>query len=120
LAEGGHALEHVPDLVRHSRPIRCAGPVAVPVAFDVNVQVSAGAGGNSPFRPWPSSAHTSGNPAADSLGLIMDAAKFALRLSPRILDRRARCSATCCARTPSGRRPSPRWSPNQRSIPAAA
>lgn len=40
----------------------------------------------SPFRSWPSPPPTSGNPAADSLGVIVDAAEFALWLSPHILD----------------------------------
>jgi len=62
------------------------GPVAIPVVFDVNVLIAAGAGGNSPFRSWPSPPPTSGNPAADSLGVIVDAAEFALWLSPHTLD----------------------------------
>ena len=62
------------------------GPVAIPVVFDVNVLVAAGAGGNSPFRSWPSPPPTSGNPAADSLGVIVYAAEFALWLSPHILE----------------------------------
>jgi predicted nucleic acid-binding protein len=63
-----------------------ASPAAIPVVFDVNVLVAAGAGGNSPFRSWPSPPPTSGNPAADSLGVIVDAAEFALWLSPHIVD----------------------------------
>lgn len=59
-------------------------PVAV--VFDVNVLVGAVAGGNSPFRSWPSPPPTSGNPYADCLGVIVDAAEFALWLSPHILD----------------------------------
>ncbi len=66
------------------------GPVAIPVVFDVNVLVAAGAGGNSPFRSWPSPPPTSGNPAADSLGVIVDAAEFALWLSPHILEQTRR------------------------------
>jgi predicted nucleic acid-binding protein len=66
------------------------GPVAIPVVFDVNVLVAAGAGGNSPFRSWPSPPPTSGNPAADSLGVIVDAAEFALWLSPHILQQTRR------------------------------
>ncbi|MBT2480852.1 hypothetical protein [Streptomyces sp. ISL-94] len=34
----------------------------VPVVYDVNVLVGAAAGGNSPFRSWPSPPPTSGNP----------------------------------------------------------
>jgi predicted nucleic acid-binding protein len=66
------------------------GPVAIPVVFDVNVLVAAGAGGNSPFRSWPSPPPTSGNPAADSLGVIVDAAEFALWVSPHILQQTRR------------------------------
>lgn len=61
-------------------------PVAIPVVFDVNVLVAAAAGGISPFRSWPSPPPMSGNPAADSLGVIVDAAEFALWLSPHIVD----------------------------------
>ncbi len=55
------------------------------MVFDVNVLVGAVAGGNSPFRSWPSPPPTSGNPYADCLGIIVDAAEFALWLSPHIL-----------------------------------
>jgi predicted nucleic acid-binding protein len=57
----------------------------VPVVYDVNVLVGAGADGNSPFRSWPSPPPTSGNPFADCLGVIVDAAEFALWLSPHLL-----------------------------------
>jgi predicted nucleic acid-binding protein len=62
------------------------GGSPIPVVFDVNVLVGAAAGGNSPFRSWPSPPPTSGNPFADCLGIIVDAAEFALWLSPHILD----------------------------------
>lgn len=62
----------------------------IPVVFDVNVLVGAAAGGNSPFRSWPSPPPTSGNPYADCLGIIVDAAEFGLWLSPHILDNAAR------------------------------
>ena len=58
------------------------GPAAVPVVFDVNVLVLAVAVGESPFRSWPSPPPTSGNPSADCLGVVNDAAEFALWLSP--------------------------------------
>jgi len=45
----------------------------VPVVYDVNVLVGAAAGGNSPFRSWPSPPPTSGNPFADCLGIVVDA-----------------------------------------------
>jgi predicted nucleic acid-binding protein len=66
------------------------GPVATPVVFDVNVLVQAIASGNSPYLSWPSPPPTSGNPFADCLGIINDAAEFALWLSPHILDNTAR------------------------------
>jgi predicted nucleic acid-binding protein len=59
---------------------------SMPIVFDVNVLVGAAAGGNSPFRSWPSPPPTSGNPFADCLGVIVDAAEFGLWLSPHILD----------------------------------
>ncbi|MDT5039411.1 MAG: uncharacterized protein QOE51_396 [Actinoplanes sp.] len=62
------------------------GPVATPVVFDVNVLVQAIATGNSTYISWPSPPPTSGNPFADCLGIINDAAEFALWLSPHILD----------------------------------
>jgi len=61
------------------------GPAPVPVVFDVNVLVVAIAAGESPFRSWPSPPPTSGNPSADCLGVVNDAAEFALWLSPHIL-----------------------------------
>lgn len=60
------------------------GPVGA--VFDVNALVGAAAGGNSPFRSWPSPPPLSGNSCADSLGVIVDAAEFALWLSPHLLD----------------------------------
>lgn len=61
-----------------------AAPTAV--VYDVNVLVTAIASGNSPFRSWPSPPPTSGNACADAVGIIVDAAEFALWLSPHILD----------------------------------
>jgi hypothetical protein len=51
----------------------------------MNVLVTAAASGNSPFRSWPSPPPVSGNAPADCLGIIVDAAEFALWLSPRII-----------------------------------
>lgn len=76
------------------------GPVAVPVVFDVNVLVLAIATGESPFRSWPSPPTTSGNPSADCLDVINDAAEFALWLSPHILANTGRVLATV-VKTPS-------------------
>lgn len=55
------------------------------VVFDVNVLIGAVAGGNSPFRSWPSPPPTSDNPYADCLGIINDAREFALWISEHIL-----------------------------------
>jgi predicted nucleic acid-binding protein len=66
------------------------GPQAIPVVFDVNVLVQAIATGNSPYLSWPSPPPTSGNPFADCIGVINDAAEFALWLSPHILDNTTR------------------------------
>jgi predicted nucleic acid-binding protein len=66
----------------------------VPVVFDVNVLVGAAAGGNSPFRSWPSPPPTSGNPFADCLGVIVDAKEFALWLSPHLLVNTSRVLAS--------------------------
>ncbi|HEY6313562.1 MAG TPA: PIN domain-containing protein [Streptosporangiaceae bacterium] len=60
-------------------------PVPTAVVYDVNVLVTAIASGNSPFRSWPSPPPISGNPCADCVGIIVDAAEFALWLSPHIL-----------------------------------
>ena len=61
------------------------GPEAMAVVFDVNVLVLAVSTGESPFRSWPSPPPTSGNPSADCLGVVNDAAEFGLWLSPHIL-----------------------------------
>jgi len=70
------------------------GPVAVPVVFDVNVLVQAIASGNSPYTSWPSPPPTSGNSFADCLGVINDAAEFAMWLSPHIVDNTVRVLMT--------------------------
>lgn len=60
------------------------------VVFDLNVLVGAAAGGNSPFRSWPSPPPTSGNPYADCMGIVVDAQEFGLWLSPHLLNNAAR------------------------------
>ncbi|MBO0810300.1 MAG: hypothetical protein J2P32_18565 [Actinobacteria bacterium] len=60
-------------------------PVPTAVVYDVNVLVTGVASGNSPFRSWPSPPPVSGNASADCVGIIVDAAEFALWLSPHIL-----------------------------------
>ncbi len=69
------------------------GPVAIPVVFAVNVIVLVIAVGESQFRSWPSPPPTSGNPSADCLGVVNDAAEFAQWLSPPILARTGRVLA---------------------------
>ena len=64
--------------------MRRLAPVPSAVVYDINVLVTAAASGNSPFRSWPSPPPVSGNPSADCLGIIVDAAEFALWLSPHI------------------------------------
>jgi predicted nucleic acid-binding protein len=66
----------------------------VPVVFDVNVLVGAAAGGNSPFRSWPSPPPVSGNSFADCMGVIVDAEEFSLWLSPHVLGNTARVLAS--------------------------
>src|SRR5437016_10985614 len=72
------------QLLRASR-VSSLQPVPAAVVYDVNVLVTAVAGGNSPFRSWPSPPPVSGNASADCVGIIVDAAEFALWLSPHIL-----------------------------------
>jgi len=60
--------------------------VPTPVVYDINLLVTAVASGNSPFRSWPSPPPVSGNPAADCVGIIVDAAEFSLWLSPHIVN----------------------------------
>jgi len=51
-------------------------PVPAAVVYDINVLVTAAAGGNSPFRSWPSPPPVSGNASADCVGVIVDAAEL--------------------------------------------
>lgn len=57
-----------------------------PVVYDVNVLVQAALGRRSEFTTWPVLPPTTGNPAADCLGVVNDCREFALWLSPHILD----------------------------------
>jgi hypothetical protein len=66
------------------------GPVPTPVVFDVNVLVAAIKGGDHPYRSWLSPPPTSRNPHANCLGVVNDAAEFALWLSPHIVSNVAR------------------------------
>jgi predicted nucleic acid-binding protein len=65
-------------------------PAPAAVVYDINVLVTAAASGNSPFRSWPSPPPVSGNASADCLGIIVDAAEFALWPSPHITSNAAR------------------------------
>ena len=69
------------------------GPAPTPVVYDVNVLVMAVADGESAFRSWPSPPPTSSNRSADCLGIVNDAAEFALWLSPHILSSTGRVLA---------------------------
>jgi predicted nucleic acid-binding protein len=69
------------------------GPAPTPVVYDVNVLVMAVADGDSLFRSWPSPPPTSTNRSADCLGIINDAAEFALWVSPHILSNTGRVLA---------------------------
>lgn len=60
------------------------------VVYDVHVLVTAVAGGNSPFRSWPSPPPVTDNPSADCLGIANDAREFSLLLSEHILTNAAR------------------------------
>jgi predicted nucleic acid-binding protein len=60
-------------------------PAHQPVVFDVNILVGAVAGGNSPFRSWPSPPPGTDNAFADCLGIVNDAREFALYLSPHVI-----------------------------------
>jgi predicted nucleic acid-binding protein len=69
------------------------GPAPTPVVYDVNVLVMAVADGDSAFRSWRSPPPTSSNRSADCLGIVNDAAEFALWLSPHILSNTGRVLA---------------------------
>jgi predicted nucleic acid-binding protein len=69
------------------------GPAPTPVVYDVNVLVMAVADGDSSFRSWPSPPPVSTNRSADCLGIINDAAEFALWVSPHILSNTGRVLA---------------------------
>jgi putative PIN family toxin of toxin-antitoxin system len=58
---------------------------AQPVTFDVNIFISAVAGGPSTFWAWPSPPPLVGNLAANCLGIVNDGAEFSLWLSPHIM-----------------------------------
>ncbi len=65
-----------------------------PVTFDVNVLVSAVAGGPHAFWAWPSPPPLSGNLDANCLGIVNDAEEFGLWLSPHIISNVLRVLAT--------------------------
>lgn len=59
--------------------------MTTPVTVDVNVFVSAVAGGNDAFRSWPSPPPVRGNLAANVVGILNDAREFSLFLTEHIL-----------------------------------
>lgn len=56
-----------------------------PVTFDVNVLVTAVAGGPHSFWSWPSPPPLAGNVAANCVGIVNDAQEFSLWLSPHVI-----------------------------------
>jgi predicted nucleic acid-binding protein len=56
-----------------------------PVTFDVNVLVTAVAGGPHAFWAWPTPPPLLGNLAANCLGIVNDAREFSLWLSPHVV-----------------------------------
>jgi predicted nucleic acid-binding protein len=73
------------ERVGGAREVNHLAPVPAAVVYDVNLLVTAVASGNSPFHSWPSPPPVSGNPSADCVGIVVDAAEFSLWLSPHIL-----------------------------------
>lgn len=61
------------------------GVPAQPVTFDINVFISAVAGGPHAFWAWPSPPPLTGNPAANCVGIVNDGQEFSLWLSPHVL-----------------------------------
>ncbi len=64
-----------------------------PVVFEVNVLISADAGGPHTFWAWPSPPPLTGNLPANCVGNLNDAAEFSLWLSPHVLTNIARVLA---------------------------
>jgi predicted nucleic acid-binding protein len=73
--------------------------VTTPVTVDVNVFVTAVAGGNDTFRSWPSPPPVRGNLAANVVGILNDAREFALFVSEHILANTVR---VLCGAPPDG------------------
>jgi putative PIN family toxin of toxin-antitoxin system len=68
-------------------------PPAQPVTLDVNVLVTAVAGGPHAYWAWPSPPPLTGNLSANCLGILNDAEEFSLWLSPHVLENVARVLA---------------------------
>ena len=75
-------LAEIRQAYKSGRALSLPGPVPVPVVFDVNVLVLAIAAGEALRSGAVHRPPTSGNPSADCLGVINDAAEFALRAVP--------------------------------------
>ena len=68
-------------------------PAKQPVTLDVNVFITAVAGGPHAFWAWPSPPPLAGNLAANCLGILNDGMEFSLWLSPHVLTNVARVLA---------------------------
>lgn len=73
--------------------------MTAPVTVDVNVFITAVAGGNDAFRSWPSPPPVRGNPAANVVGILNDAREFSLFTSEHILANTVR---VLCGAPPNG------------------
>jgi predicted nucleic acid-binding protein len=73
--------------------------VTTPVTVDVNVFITAVAGGNDAFHSWPSPPPVRGNLAANVLGILNDAREFSLFTTEHIL---ANAVRVLCGTPPDG------------------
>lgn len=73
--------------------------MTTPVTVDVNVFITAVAGGNDAFHSWPSPPPVRGNPAANVLGILNDAREFSLFATEHIL---ANTVQVLCGTPPGG------------------
>lgn len=73
--------------------------MSAPVTVDVNVFITAVAGGHDAFRSWPSPPPVRGNLAANVIGIFNDAREFGLFVSEHILANTVR---VLCGTPPEG------------------